>query len=246
MGRDGTYSYDDESMPSFPLDPPQPWPQMMAKMREATGSQGRSEPPLPPCNLPPPIPTPASAGVPRVGPVPPLPVPGCDQADQRGGADVEFDPAMLLAKEFLGRPQEEIANHYCFEKGDNGWLLAHSLRDALSVPDGLLQMRDLDSTAKLVYSCMIGVAVKPNDACYASQEYIATKLGLERSVVGHAIQRLRNARLIEDIPWKQAKQIARDIHIKLHTNRKMYRFLFHPLLKPKDSFGNSKKSRESR
>lgn len=246
MGRDGTYSYDDESMPSFPLDPPQPWPQMMAKMREATGSQGRSEPPLPPCDLPPPIPTPASAGVPRVGPVPPLPVPGCDQSDQRDGADVEFDPSMLLAKEFLGRPQEEIANHYGFERGANGWLLAHGLKDALSVPDGLLQMRGLDSTAKLVYSCMVRVAVNPNDACYASQKYIATTLGLERSVIGHAIRRLKKARLIEEIHWKKAHSIARGLHQSWPTNRKMYKLLFHPLLKPKDPSGNSKKSRESR
>lgn len=246
MARDGMYGYDDESVPTYPLDPPLPWPQMMAKMREATGSQGRSKPPLPPCDLPPPIPTPASAGVPPVGPVPPPPIPGYEQTDQRGGADLEFDPAMLLAKEFLGRPQEEIANHYGFERGVNGWLLAHSLQDGLSVPDGLLQMRELDSTAKLVYSCMIGVAISPNDACYPSQEYIATKLGLGRSVVGHAIQRLRNARLIEDIPRKMARRIARDIHIKWHTNRKMYKFLFHPLLRPKDPFGDSKKSRQSR
>lgn len=150
---------------------------------------------------------------------------------------MEFDPAMLLAKEFLSRPQEEIANHYGFDKGDNGWLRAHSLQDALSVPDGLLQMRDLDSTAKLVYSYMVRVALKPNDACYASQEHIATTLGIERSVVGHAIQRLRNARLIEDIPWKKAQRIARSLRLKWPTNRKMYKFLFHPLLKPKDPFG---------
>ncbi|MBX3461041.1 MAG: helix-turn-helix domain-containing protein [Planctomycetes bacterium] len=152
---------------------------------------------------------------------------------------MEFDPAMLLAKEFLSRPQQEIASHYGFERGPTGGLVAHSLQDALSVPDGLLQMKGLDSTAKLVYSLMARVALSPPDVCYASQEYLATKLGLGRSVVGHAIKRLKTARLIEEIQWKKALSIAREIRRKWYTNRKMYMFLFHPLLKRKCALGGN-------
>lgn len=79
------------------------------------------------------------------------------------------------------------------------------------IPIEILENEDLNAFDKIVLSWIDALYCKEHHGCYASNEYIATRLKVEPNTIAKILTKLRKLNLIEDVSFDGRKRVIRSL-----------------------------------
>lgn len=79
------------------------------------------------------------------------------------------------------------------------------------IPIEILELDTINAMDKILLSWIDALYCKDHKGCYASNEYIATKLNLEANTVAKILTKLRKLNLIEDVSFDGRKRVIRSL-----------------------------------